>query len=689
MSFLAPWGLLGLAALLPVIALYFLKLKREERVVPSTLLWKKVLDDLQVNSPFQRLKYSLLLLAQLLLIGLLAFALARPYLSAAKYAARKTILLLDTSASMSTCDAGPRKDEPRLDVAVREATAKVGDMQASDEMMVMAFDRDVRQLSKFASDRGLLRQVLSGLQTRDLETRANEAFETAAALCEGDKDIRVLVLSDGCFGHLKLSSEEGAAAKGNLEDQGGSGGPLTPQERLARRLSNFRFVSYGEETSDNAAITQIEARSRPAKGTDENGQRYDTLETQVFVMVENFAPNTRDIVLSLAVNERRFAPKVIHLQGRPRRAESLEDTAASGTTSEAARSVEVFKLPLGATGIVTAHIEAPKDKLAVDDTAYCVIGTAEGLKLLLVTKGNYFLQKALGAIRGLTLSTSTPEDFAKQWDQKARQAEEAFDVCVFDGYAPLAWSEGGALFLGAMPPVSGFVKEAKPLEWPQVVDWDIAHPVMRYVNFGNVTVAEAQAWKVPKAAKVLVEGSGGPLVAALESDRMRVLGIAFDIFKSDWVYRPSLPLLLRNAVPWLAEASTRRRPTCQQTGDPLVIPPGLGSTEATLIRPAGGPPPEKIELSQEHSTFVKGTEKAGLYTLKDLTQERIYAANLASRTESDNAARGTIRIGEFTKPLESTRSAIEAKHEIWRDLALAACALLLLEWWVFHRRVGM
>jgi len=496
----------------------------------------------------------------------------------------------------------------------------------------------------------------------------------------------VLVLSDGCFGNLKLFGEDGAAAKGNLEDQSAQAGALTPQERLARRLSNFRFVSYGEETSDNAAITQIEARSRPAKATDENGQRIDSLETQVFVMVENFAPQARDIVLSLAAGARRFSPKVIHLQGRPQRAAALESPVPGATTSEAARSVEVFKLPLGTTGIVTAHIEAPKDKLALDDTAYCVVGSAEGVKLLLVTKGNYFLQKALGAIRGLTLSTTTPEDFAKQWDQKGPQAVEAFDACVFDGYAPLAWSEGGALFLGALPPVAGFAKEPTPLEWPRIVDWDIAHPVMRYVNFGNVTVAEAQAWKVPKAAKVLVEGTGGPLAAALENDRLRVVGVAFDIFKSDWVYRPSLPLLLRNAVPWVAEASTRRHPACQPTGEPLVIPPGLGSGQATLLRPAGSPP-EKIELSQEHSTFVKGTEKAGLYTLRDIPQERVYAVNLASRTESGNAARSTIRIGEITK--ESTRSAIEAKHEIWRDLALAACALLLLEWWVFHRRVGM
>src|SRR5438552_2753795 len=104
MNMLQPLGLLGLAALAPVIALYFLKLKRQQRVVPSTLLWKKVIDDLQVNSPFERLKYSLLLLLQFLLIALLAFALARPYISHAAYSGSRTIMLIDTSASMATRD---------------------------------------------------------------------------------------------------------------------------------------------------------------------------------------------------------------------------------------------------------------------------------------------------------------------------------------------------------------------------------------------------------------------------------------------------------------------------------------------------------------------------------------------------------------------------------------------------------
>ncbi|HEY3321064.1 MAG TPA: VWA domain-containing protein [Planctomycetota bacterium] len=683
MNLLEPLGLLGLSALIPIIALYFLKLKREHRVVPSTLLWKKVIDDLQVNSPFQRLKYSLLLLLQLLCVALLGFAMARPYLNLTGSQGARTILLIDTSASMGTRDAGKSGDLNRLEQAVRDAEQKIDDMRSNDDMMIIAFDRDTRQLTKFTSDKMLLKGVLSGLQPRDLPTHAAEAFDTAAALCEGEREARVLVLSDGCFGNVKVLPER-AEVKGNLEDA--KTPELTETDRLRRRLSRFQFVSYGSEESDNVGITQIDARTRPVKAASEDGKRIDALETQIFVMVENFSPKQRDVVLSLSTATQRFPPKVITLKGRPRKVETATSDGGAGNTSEAARSVEVFKLPLGTTGIVTAHIDAPKDKLAVDDTAYCVVGAVEGAKVLLVSNGNYFLEKALGAMPGVTVTKLAPDEFQKLWDQKAQQAVESYDASIFESFAPISWTEGGALFLGKLPPLPGFVKKEKPLEWPGVVDWDLSHPIMRYVNFGNVTVAKAEAWTVPKTTKVLVEAAGGPLIVAAENDRLRAVAIAFDIFSSDWAYRPALPLFLRNVVPWLAESSPRRQPTALHTGEPLVIPAGLGVASARLVRPRALP--ETIELSQEKSTFIKGTDSAGLYLLKDVTKEdRVYALNLSDRVESENAMHPSLQIADVK--IESNRAAVEGKREIWRDLALVAAGLLLLEWWVFHRRVGM
>ena len=67
-DFLNPWALAFLGLVPILILLYFLKLKRPRIKIASTLLWQKVLEDVRVNSPFQRLKRSLLLLLPLSLL---------------------------------------------------------------------------------------------------------------------------------------------------------------------------------------------------------------------------------------------------------------------------------------------------------------------------------------------------------------------------------------------------------------------------------------------------------------------------------------------------------------------------------------------------------------------------------------------------------------------------------------------
>src|SRR6478672_13869771 len=96
-TFLNPWtaALAGAIVIPSLLVLYFLKLRRREMAVSSTLLWKKAVQDLQVNAPFQKLRRNLLLLLQLLLLLFLCLALSRPVSNFSPGAGHLTVILID------------------------------------------------------------------------------------------------------------------------------------------------------------------------------------------------------------------------------------------------------------------------------------------------------------------------------------------------------------------------------------------------------------------------------------------------------------------------------------------------------------------------------------------------------------------------------------------------------------------
>ena len=113
MPFTTPLALLGLLFVPAVVAMYLLKLRRDETVVPSTLLWTRLVADVEANAPWQRLRRSLLLLLQLLLVAILALLAARPFLERPAGLARDVVLVVDTSASMGATDVVPDRLDGR------------------------------------------------------------------------------------------------------------------------------------------------------------------------------------------------------------------------------------------------------------------------------------------------------------------------------------------------------------------------------------------------------------------------------------------------------------------------------------------------------------------------------------------------------------------------------------------------
>jgi len=198
-TFLNAWTAIGAAALVvpSLLVLYFLKLRRPRQVVPSLVLWRQVLADQRVNSPFQRFKRNILLLLQLLLLALLALAAMQPVLRRIGSGATRLPVLIDTSASMAALD--QPNGQSRLDAAKARVRDLIQNLPPDQELCLIGFSKTARRLTDFTNSKTELRDALNALQVEDVPGDLEEALRLAQALARTAAFDRLWLVSDGNF----------------------------------------------------------------------------------------------------------------------------------------------------------------------------------------------------------------------------------------------------------------------------------------------------------------------------------------------------------------------------------------------------------------------------------------------------------------------------------------------------------
>ena len=182
--------ILWLLSFLPaLIALYFLKLKRQDVVISSTLLWKRSLEDLHVNAPFQKMRKSWLLLLQLLILVTLIVASWRLRFAGEHVRGSNLIVLVDNSASTGALEG----EGSRLDLAKREALELISDMGDADRAALLTFSSRTTTLEPLTGDKSLLASRIRGIQSVALPTHLDQALVVACSLAETLPDSAVHV----------------------------------------------------------------------------------------------------------------------------------------------------------------------------------------------------------------------------------------------------------------------------------------------------------------------------------------------------------------------------------------------------------------------------------------------------------------------------------------------------------------
>ncbi len=625
MNFLSPNALWFLGLIAPVVVFYLLKRRRTVRLVPSTLLWQRFLAENQANAPFQKLRKNWLLLLQMLLLLLAVLALMRPYFSGETKVGKLRVVILDASASMQATDESPN----RFEKARAEALALVDSLRDDDQMVVLVAGASTEVRQSATSGKAALRRAISAATAAESPTRLKDAIKLADTLARA-----ALPPAD------TAGATNSAVPKAEIHlFTDGAVGDLSEFENKGLNLVYHRVGQRG----DNAGIIQLDLRQNP-----ENRR-----QRALYVSVGNDSSNALDSILELRLDNQL-------LEARPIKV-SAGDTAAL-----------VF-LPLQAKDGVFHVRLAAEDDLAVDNEAFIPSVLPRPVRVLLVSKGNRFLEKALRSAPEVELSVAT--------DLSA--PPNGFDMLVLDDVMPALWPKIPTLAIRAS--ATNWFEASGSVEAPAVVDWRGSHALLRYVAFDAVQVADTKRIKTPSWAQSIVEATETPLIIAGELDGRRIVWIGFDTLNSTWPLRISFPIFVANAVEWLNPSADRGALSVVRPGDPWRAPLGSGETKATLTLPDGSKK-ELVPIAGQRELVIGDTGHRGVYRFTSGTNETLFTASLLDAAESNIPPRDQISIGKLGEVAASTQR--DASKELWRWIAAAALGLLMFEWWFYHRRTA-
>lgn len=184
-----PLALLGFAALVPIIILYFIKPKPRDVFIPSLMFMQEIekRED-KLSSILKRFVRDPLLLIQLAVISFITLAAASPfYFSRESVEAENIALVLDASASMQATDVAPSRFAKAVELAGSAFSEK-------DRISIVVAESVPAVVLKEGSG-SEAKAALSRLKPKATSANLNDAILLSKELLSGENK-RILVFSD-------------------------------------------------------------------------------------------------------------------------------------------------------------------------------------------------------------------------------------------------------------------------------------------------------------------------------------------------------------------------------------------------------------------------------------------------------------------------------------------------------------
>ncbi|MGH9107681.1 MAG: vWA domain-containing protein [Acidimicrobiales bacterium] len=642
MTLLDPVAGVAGVAVAAIVALYFLKARRPPHQVSSTLWWRPVTLDRQASAPWQRLRPSWLLALQVVATCLVIGALVQPALVSAQALTGQTIVILDCSETMQATDVAPS----RFAVAVAEAKALVGRLAPTARMTLIAMDADPTVVETSKGQRQPLVQALDRLRPTDGPADLADALQLAVAEA-GPRatGTQLVVLSDGIAEPL--------------------GEPVTVPFPV-----QYRRIGISGENTGITALTVAPGLAGEAAVA----HVQDFGQVPAHLTVEMFADG------------------------------HLSDAQAVTVAPGGGRDV-TFSVPPG-----TAYVKVtlgPADDLVADDGAVAVASAPRKLKVLLVSPGDVFLQKALALRPDVEVSAEVPSKWAPR-----QAADPAVDFFVFEGFVPPRLPSSAPYLLVGPPPDRALGIGGGEAPGP-LLPAEVNDPLLYDVDLSDVDVARSADLSRSHFGRVVISSAAGPVLMVRDGGPAgppaALLGTY--LHNSNLVLRSAFPILLTHLSEYLAPGTV---PSLSEVpGSAVSLSPGTGAKEVVVTRPdghrdilavAGTAAPARASQGAGNPgtgggaspSSVPGTRGGpGPVLFTDTSEAGIYRVSVVGRNGSHQVSylavnpegtaiapkRAIDVVGAAGKALPTA----SLYRDLWPLFAVAALAVLLAEWVVYHR----
>ncbi|MCB1096544.1 MAG: BatA and WFA domain-containing protein [Verrucomicrobiae bacterium] len=620
-GFFAPAAAWLFLLLIPLVAFYFLKLRRPRVTIPSLVLWRQVLNDQRVNSPFQKFKRNLLLLLQILLLVALVLAAMQPFFFGSSSRSLRIPILIDTSASMAALDAPGGTS--RLDAVKQRIIETIDNMLPDQQMCLISSSDTARQETVFTDNKRLLKDALEQLHPRDVTSNLEDGLRMAEAVRRSETFETLILYSDGNFPEQAF---------------------LDLQFDI-----DFRKLDTG---GPNIGITACSAR------------RADSESWDLFVELRNSANAAANATLTItaADDTQTLASKIVSINpNEPRRLIFRID----------GRNATLLQLKLDADGF---------DALSTDNLAY--------LRLLQNRPLNVYAPTGMYAVRHALRTLPDAVVFPREDSDIVEPA--SFDLVISNREDDATIPAAIRCIFGSIPDDLKSVIRLED-EPGEIINWKRDSPLFEHVNLRDIilmdrAVASPGADSVALGElgyRILMEGGGGPLMLEKDEPSSHTIRALFDPDRSTMPYRLAFPIFITNLV----NETLLSTGLAETKANPTGVLPAIRFAPATKVTVTGPDGTDQVATANDQGQLTGiVADKAGRYDIRPAGQSEIaIGASLLSPGESTLSSVEQIEFNEAAVAANRDESRNSDKP-LWRHLAIAALALLVVEWWYFQRR---